>query len=648
MAIRLSDKDFFTKHIDLGIEELMPIKSFAEKGEFEECRRIFAAYVRSQLKPEAFLPCTEEGEFITADDKLLAAADKAAGNELKSCGTSYAFGEKVDWTFNPTYNQYAEWSWQLNRHREWLTLSRAFRATGDKKYVDGFMGQFVSWTEQAVAPESPCSGYKTICWRTIECGIRQGLIWPEVLHTFYREMSDNVLTDWCKSVWEHGNRLCKDHTTGSNWLIMEMNGLVHVGIQYPWFRESEEWTALSESLLCENLELQIYPDGFQYELATGYQFVVIRNYIEPMKLYRAYGREIPQKMLDIIRNMLMCYIRIMRPDGKVPAINDGYFDEVAYVVDFCRMFYGHEDVFAWIMGEGGCEPAEKSFVFEYAGLAALRTGWNKKDSYVFFDGGPFGAHHQHEDKLSVLFYADGKAILTEGNKFAYDGSAMEKYVRSTRAHNTIRVDGKEQNRRRNHSVEQIDLYRKSDLKYKLSDSLDALYAVYEEGYGEACDVNVKHARAVYFVKNKDQLRPFLIICDRLYGEENHTYEVMWHLDAEKLSVKGKSITADNMHVTVPESGLVVELAIHYGCTYPEYQGWISDSDVQDDYRPVYNASYYLQGKDQRWVTILYPDGGEEMAPVKVSAGMDVSDTKMEILFSNGETVILDELDIWNR
>jgi len=40
-----------------------------------------------------------------------------------------------------------------------------------------------------------------------------------------------------------------------------------------------------------------------------------------------------------------------------------------------------------------------------------------------------------------------RLLLTEGGNYAYDDSEMRRYVLSTRAHNTLRVDNQDQNRR---------------------------------------------------------------------------------------------------------------------------------------------------------------------------------------------------------
>jgi len=121
-------------------------------------------------------------------------------------------------------------------------LARAYRETGDEKYAEGAARQIQSWIDQAQAPAPPCNGGDTLCWRTIECGNRQGLNWPEIIHSFYKSpaFTDDILTDWCKSVWEQGERMRYDYTMG-NWLIHELNGLVHIGTLYPFFKDAQEW-----------------------------------------------------------------------------------------------------------------------------------------------------------------------------------------------------------------------------------------------------------------------------------------------------------------------------------------------------------------------------------------------------------------------
>jgi hypothetical protein len=70
-------------------------------------------------------------------------------HRLISCGIAHDFGEVVDWFANPTYNQYREWTWQLNRHSDWKALAYVYRETGDEKYAEACAELFDSWVKQA-------------------------------------------------------------------------------------------------------------------------------------------------------------------------------------------------------------------------------------------------------------------------------------------------------------------------------------------------------------------------------------------------------------------------------------------------------------------------------------------------------------------
>lgn len=162
--------------------------------------------------------------------------------------------------------------------------------------------------------------------------------------------------------------------------------------------------------------------------------------------------------------------------------------------------------------------------------------------------------HQHEDKLSLLLYADGAYTLTEANRYAYDTSEMRRYVLSTRGHNTVRVDGQDQNRRKTYAWKKEDIARKSDLDYTLSPDCDRVSAIYDEGYGDGQDRDVTHSRRVLFLKQPGHgLRPFVIVVDRLTAkEQSHQYEWLWHLDSPTLKADGLKLQAGTLHVLVPD------------------------------------------------------------------------------------------------
>ena len=171
----------------------------------------------------------------------------------------------------------------------------------------------MSWCEQAVCPENEPSG-ATKCWRTIEAGIRLTKNWNYAIHAFYKSpcVTDHVLTTVFKSVWEHGYRL-RGFSTAANWLIMELSGLAHIVMLYPFYKNTLEWKEYAFRRLSEEIDVQVYPDGFHYELSTGYHGVVSGNYNYVIKTARAIEYEIPEQLSKNLERTFEMYMKLCRP-----------------------------------------------------------------------------------------------------------------------------------------------------------------------------------------------------------------------------------------------------------------------------------------------------------------------------------------------
>ena len=122
---RLTDDRFFTECLDPSAEELAGLAELAKRGSGEEAVRRFAAYVRKTLRPDRYL--RGEKERLTPQaERIAEACRRAMAHTFVSCRVPHTFGETIDWTANPTYNNYCEWPWQLNRHPEWLAMAEEY------------------------------------------------------------------------------------------------------------------------------------------------------------------------------------------------------------------------------------------------------------------------------------------------------------------------------------------------------------------------------------------------------------------------------------------------------------------------------------------------------------------------------------------
>ena len=95
-------------------------------------------------------------------------------------------------------------------------------------------------------------------------------------------------------------------------------------------------------------------------------------------------------------------------------------------------------------------PQTRPWHFADAGLTLLRTTSTREpEIWCRCDGGPHGflsiAAHAHADALSVEVRYGGVDILADPGTYCYHGDpAWRSYFRSTIAHNTLEIDGRNQ------------------------------------------------------------------------------------------------------------------------------------------------------------------------------------------------------------
>ena len=639
---RLTDFRFFTACLDPAVPELAELAPLAEEGRMDEAKRLFAAYVRRTLDPERYLK--GEKERLAPDaEKIAEASRRAMEHTFVSCRVPYTFGEVIDWTANPTYNNYCEWPWQLNRHPEWQSMAEEYILTGDEAIPAEWSRQFMSWAVQAQVPENE-SGFATICWRTIEAGLRMKR-WTYAIHAFLYAIDDEVLTVFCKSVWEHGWRL-RNFCTSHNWLIMEMAGLCQIALFFPFLRESAEWLAYVHRRLESEIGAQVYPDGMQYELTPGYHQVCVGNYEDVADLIRLHGDEVPPYLYEGLGKMFSVYPKIAAPDFRTPAVNDSGRENAARILKEALLYLPDRSEFRYFASDRaeGEPPAYKSILLEYSGMVIFRSSWEKDALWAYMDASPFGKAHQHEDKLSVQLWAYGHELMPEAGTFDYDTSEMRRYVLSTRGHNTARVDGFDQNRREGYRWLPEDIAKKADVRFDIGESRETAEASYDEGYGPD-KIRVRHTRKLIFLKDEPGLPPMFVSVDRFEAGEEHDCQLIWHMHDNPTVLDGRAVHntfPDGVGLTAASSSGGMELA--RGVRSPEFQGWLPKFGIGDvEHYPVPTVlNTFRFDKSRRVVTVLCPYRDGKPLVRSVEASPDIGSDAFRVTLSDGNVVAVRE------
>src|SRR5699024_7790375 len=120
-------------------------------------------------------------------------------------------------------------------------------------------------------------------------------------------------------------------------------------------------------------------------------------------------------------------------------------------------------------GRRGKAPGQELAVFRDGGYAFVRSpapqgpGELAASGYLAFSAAFHSRAHKHADDLNLVWYDRGTEILVDSGRYGYGnllptdsplrkkgfyyGSEERQYVEGTRAHNTIEMDGEDQERR---------------------------------------------------------------------------------------------------------------------------------------------------------------------------------------------------------
>ncbi len=642
---------FFSNCLDTRIPEMAEASRLAESGDIKGAEHIFAEYIKKTLKPEKLNRKWYEPLSKEAEERLKAKYDLAVSYSFCPCGIRHDFPiGKVDWLSNHTYNNYCEWPWQLSRHAELDTLAKYYTKYHDERAAEVWLNMIDSWIDQAILPDDGSAGNSTLCWRTIEAGIRMKG-WARQIHAFINHplLTDSFITRYFISVYEHGHRLMDAYTSG-NWLLMEMHGVIRIAELYRFYKESDRWRETALAILEREMKSQVYPDGFHYELSTDYHAVADINYYDVLMMYRENELPEPEFLKKGLKGFYDVYPMIVRPDGKTPDINDGYPRRVSdKMKEALTLFPEREDyIFYSTEGREGKAPDILSCNFPYAGLAVMRNGREADSVWAFMDCGPFGKAHQHEDKLNVLISAYGKNMINEAGNYDYDTSDMRKYVLESRAHNVITFDELGQNRRGKYVWNPDDINKLSCHTYSSNDERDTARAVYNEGYG-ADGIAFTHDRSLIFMKKAEGLAPFFVVVDRVTApdDKEHSYEAIWHFENCDFTLAGDKANGDfgdGVGLDLLFSDDSAESKDMIGTYEPYMQGWfpIRPSGPHEHRRvptPVFKGKF--KGK-RRLVSVLYPYRNGERIISSVEASFDTADKSFTLVMNDGSRLTLSE------
>ncbi|MBN2356486.1 alginate lyase family protein [candidate division KSB1 bacterium] len=499
------------------------------------------------------------------------AADDLCAHRFRIFNRQLSFNGRIDWHYDVLTDKripLKHWTdlpywqsdlapgvkyiWELNRLQHFVVLAKAFLLTSEEKYVEELHAQWQDWLEQNPSPFG-------INWTSpLESALRiisftWGLQMCKNSHYITAEFYMHIL----QSISEHAEHVAGNlsyFSSANNHLLGEALGLIYAGCYYPELKAAGKWRELGFSIFFDQIAKQVFADGVLKEQTTYYQRYVFDFCLLAMIAADYCDEKMPGELLKRMEKMAEFVRALMMEPADVPEIGDADGGETLHLSENNANPYGVllaeaallfnrgdfkakaapwcEQLF-WLFGEEVQERYEAiipenntSLVekFDKGGYIILRTRAGALPQRAVFDVGPLGldamSSHGHADALSLILSVNGVPALIDSGTYTYRGNRKWRdYFRSTRAHNTLVIDGISQSE----MVGPFQWGRRAQtrlLSCSVTPQRSRLVAQHD-GYRHK---GVMHTRQILF-NHVDRWT----VEDIIEGNGRHTIEVLWHL-----------------------------------------------------------------------------------------------------------------------
>lgn len=258
----------------------------------------------------------------------------------------------------------------------------------------------------------------------------------------------------------------------NNHLVADLVGVAVVGALWPRLPGAAAAARRALVRLEEEVLVQTLPDGFSFEGSVAYHRLAVElftlGHLAAIGLSAPFG----PAARDRIAAMYGACSRLIDGRGLSPGIGD---DDGGFALPFGRhrsldqrrllalgeALFGRSEpgrtppdaTFVWLLGPAAARRVAARRAPEVAGDAALPAGGifllRSRRLSCAVACGPNGTGgtgtHGHNDKLAVEICVDGRVVAMDPGTGSYTGDpALRQRLRSTAAHNTVRVEGEEQ------------------------------------------------------------------------------------------------------------------------------------------------------------------------------------------------------------
>lgn len=348
--------------------------------------------------------------------------------------------------------------WELSRGHHLLWLGEAYLITHEERYAIEIVDEIENWMD-----ENPLM--YSVNWNcTMDVAIRS-VNWLYALGMIIDSSSvtPGFLEKVYRSLYQHGwfifNNLERTIPFSNNHLFSDLVGLLYLSVLFNKTKRGKQWYDYVVDALYEEIRCQVLPSGVHFERSVSYHRLMTEMVVAALYLLKRNDVNVPSDIEYRASSMLSYICAYTKPNHLSPLVEDN--DDGRFLPFVRRDFRQHDYLLDQFSAESlflinGIEPlsfnqVNGSKLFKDAGHAILRGG----EVFLFVTNGEQSGYpsdkktlgtHTHNDKLSFELTIGHDDIIIDPGAYIYTPDPKKSFeFRSTNKHNTIVVDGEEQN-----------------------------------------------------------------------------------------------------------------------------------------------------------------------------------------------------------
>ncbi|HDG1711121.1 TPA: heparinase II/III family protein [Kluyvera ascorbata] len=315
------------------------------------------------------------------------------------------------------------------------------------------------------------------------------------------------------------------------------------------------------------LEHALLPDGLWFEGSLHYHFYALQGFLafESVAIGSAYS------LLDTpyYPKMLALPLQLLMPDMTLPKTNDCVNGQEALtqadIYEFAWWYYGCPAygqalkhiyrnsgrntlgslAFGRALPEGNLTPPAASLHAPGSGLTIIRP---QSGRAICLKHGPYGGEHDHYDRLGLIVFDNGKAIIPDMGTTGYGAPLHYGYYKNTFSHNTLCINGKNQPP----AVPRIVAYDENAGVYHLTMQVDWSAPMVMPDSKTRVEWDTHAYRDVVFLRHIVVTRDMLIdviVVDNPHGE---TVDTLYHIAGQCAAEPNENAACADLYHQVRE------------------------------------------------------------------------------------------------